>query len=78
MQLQQVLINLMTNSADAMKDMEGRRELTLQSQCGEDGQNFGRRYRCGSTGCMKLPILALPLSLIPTATQGRVKLNERL
>ena len=70
----------MMNSIDAMKDMEGRRELTLQSQCGEDSQDFGRRYRCGSSraGCMKLPILALPLSLIPTATQGRVKLNERL
>jgi C4-dicarboxylate-specific signal transduction histidine kinase len=37
-QLQQVLMNLMMNSIDAMKDIEGRRELTLQSQRGEDGQ----------------------------------------
>jgi signal transduction histidine kinase len=37
-QLQQVLMNLMMNSIDAMKDMAGRRELTIQSQCGEDGQ----------------------------------------
>jgi C4-dicarboxylate-specific signal transduction histidine kinase len=37
-QLQQVLMNLMMNSLDAMKDMEGRRELTIQSQRGEDGQ----------------------------------------
>ncbi|HWZ50722.1 MAG TPA: ATP-binding protein [Granulicella sp.] len=37
-QLQQVLMNLMMNSIDAMKDMDGRRELTLQSQRGEDGQ----------------------------------------
>jgi C4-dicarboxylate-specific signal transduction histidine kinase len=37
-QLQQVLMNLMMNSIDAMKDIEGKRELTLQSQRGEDGQ----------------------------------------
>jgi C4-dicarboxylate-specific signal transduction histidine kinase len=37
-QLQQVLMNLMMNSIDAMKDMEGTRELTLQSQRGQDGQ----------------------------------------
>ena len=37
-QLQQVLMNLMMNSIDAMKDMDGRRELAIQSQCGEDGQ----------------------------------------
>jgi C4-dicarboxylate-specific signal transduction histidine kinase len=37
-QLQQVLINLMMNSIDAMKDVEGTRELTIQSQRSEDGQ----------------------------------------
>jgi PAS domain S-box-containing protein len=37
-QLQQVLMNLMMNGIDAMKDMEGRRELTIQSKYGEDGQ----------------------------------------
>jgi PAS domain S-box-containing protein len=37
-QLQQVLVNLMMNSIDAMKDVDGRRELTIQSQRGEDGQ----------------------------------------
>jgi len=37
-QLQQVLMNLMMNSIDAMRDMDGRRELTIQSQRGEDGQ----------------------------------------
>ena len=31
-QLQQVLMNLMTNSIDAMKDVDGTRELTIQSQ----------------------------------------------
>jgi signal transduction histidine kinase len=36
--LQQVLMNLMMNSMDAMKDVEGRRELIIQSQCGADGQ----------------------------------------
>lgn len=36
-QLQQVLMNLMMNSIDAMKDVNGTRELTLQSQRGEDG-----------------------------------------
>jgi signal transduction histidine kinase len=37
-QLQQVLMNLMMNSIDAMKDVEGTRELTVQSQRGEDSQ----------------------------------------
>ena len=37
-QLQQVLMNLMMNSIDAMKDVDGPRELTIQSQRGEDGQ----------------------------------------
>jgi C4-dicarboxylate-specific signal transduction histidine kinase len=37
-QLQQVLMNLMMNSIDAMKDVEGTRELTIQSQRGENGQ----------------------------------------
>jgi len=37
-QLQQVLMNLMINSIDAMKDVEGARELTIQSQTGETGQ----------------------------------------
>jgi PAS domain S-box-containing protein len=36
-QLQQVLMNLMMNSIDAMKDMDGRREITIHSQL-EDGQ----------------------------------------
>jgi C4-dicarboxylate-specific signal transduction histidine kinase len=36
-QLQQVLMNLMTNSIDAMKDVDGARELTIQSQRDEDG-----------------------------------------
>jgi C4-dicarboxylate-specific signal transduction histidine kinase len=31
-QLQQVLMNLMMNSIDAMKDVDGTRELTIQSQ----------------------------------------------
>lgn len=37
-QLQQVLMNLMMNSIDAMKDVDGTRELTIQSQRSEDGQ----------------------------------------
>jgi signal transduction histidine kinase/streptogramin lyase len=37
-QLQQVLMNLMMNSIDAMKDMDGTRELAIQSQRGENGQ----------------------------------------
>jgi signal transduction histidine kinase/ligand-binding sensor domain-containing protein len=37
-QLQQVLMNLMMNSIDAMKDLDGTRELTIQSQWGENGQ----------------------------------------
>jgi C4-dicarboxylate-specific signal transduction histidine kinase len=37
-QLQQVLMNLMTNSIDAMKEVDGTRELTIQSQRAEDGQ----------------------------------------
>ncbi|WP_263354544.1 sensor histidine kinase [Acidicapsa acidisoli] len=37
-QLQQVLMNLMMNSIDAMKNVNGTHELTVQSQRGEDGQ----------------------------------------
>ena len=38
MQLQQVLMNLMMNSIDAMKNVDGTRELTIQSQRAENGQ----------------------------------------
>ena len=37
-QLQQVLMNLMMNSIDAMRDVDGTRELAIQSQRGENGQ----------------------------------------
>ncbi|WP_263351081.1 PAS domain-containing sensor histidine kinase [Acidicapsa acidisoli] len=37
-QLQQVLMNLMMNSIDAMKEVDGIRELTIQSQRCEQGQ----------------------------------------
>jgi signal transduction histidine kinase len=37
-QLQQVLMNLMLNGIDAMKDVDGTRELTIKSQRAEDEQ----------------------------------------
>jgi signal transduction histidine kinase len=37
-QLHQVLMNLMMNSIDAMKDVNGTRELTIQSRRGERGE----------------------------------------
>jgi C4-dicarboxylate-specific signal transduction histidine kinase len=37
-QLQQVLMNLMANSIDAMKDADGTRELAINSQRGQNGQ----------------------------------------
>jgi PAS domain S-box-containing protein len=37
-QLQQVLMNLMMNSIDAMKDVDGTRELTIQAQRAENTQ----------------------------------------
>jgi len=37
-QLQQVLMNLMINSIDAMKNVEGTRQLTLNSELGDDSQ----------------------------------------
>jgi PAS domain S-box-containing protein len=37
-QLQQVLMNLVTNAIDAMKAVEGTRELIIRSQQAEDGQ----------------------------------------
>jgi len=36
-QLQQVMMNLITNSIAAMKDVNGRRELAIKSQRAEDG-----------------------------------------
>ena len=38
MQLKQVLMNLMMNSIDAMKEVDGTRELTINSQRGEKEQ----------------------------------------
>ena len=37
-QLQQVMMNLISNSIDAMKDEEGTRELAIRSQRAENGQ----------------------------------------
>jgi NO-binding membrane sensor protein with MHYT domain len=37
-QLQQVVMNLITNSIDAMKDVDGARALTIKSQSAEPGQ----------------------------------------
>jgi C4-dicarboxylate-specific signal transduction histidine kinase len=37
-QLQQVVMNLMVNGIDAMKDAEGARELVIKSERGEDAQ----------------------------------------
>jgi len=37
-QLQQVLMNLMINGIDAMKDVDRRRDLTIRSRRVEDGQ----------------------------------------
>jgi len=37
-QLQQVLMNLMMNSIEAMRDVPGTRELTIRSKCDESGQ----------------------------------------
>ncbi len=37
-QLQQVLMNLMMNSIDAMRDVDGTREVTMKSQRDENGQ----------------------------------------
>ncbi len=46
-QLQQVLMNLMMNSIDAMKVVDGTRELIIQSQSrrGRPGVHLGQRYR---------------------------------
>ena len=38
MQLQQVLMNLIMNSIDAMKDVDGTRELVIKSQRAENEQ----------------------------------------
>jgi signal transduction histidine kinase len=38
LQLQQVTMNLILNSIEAMKDVDGRREIIIQSQRAEGGQ----------------------------------------
>jgi C4-dicarboxylate-specific signal transduction histidine kinase len=38
LQLQQVLMNLIVNSVDAMRDIDGTRQLIIRSQQAEDGQ----------------------------------------
>jgi C4-dicarboxylate-specific signal transduction histidine kinase len=47
-QLQQVLMNLMINSIDAMKDVEGTRELALNSELGDDRQLLVSVHDTGS------------------------------
>jgi NO-binding membrane sensor protein with MHYT domain len=37
-QLQQVMMNLILNGIEAMKNVDGRRELAIKSGCGENGQ----------------------------------------
>jgi PAS domain S-box-containing protein len=46
-QLQQVLMNLMINSIDAMKSVEGVRQLTLNSELSDDGQLLVSVYDTG-------------------------------
>jgi len=41
-QLQQVFMNLMINGIDAMKDMDGTRELTIKAQRAENDQPWYR------------------------------------
>ena len=50
MQLQQVLMNLMLNSIDAMKDVDGTRELAIKSERAERRAtpDLGQRYRRGA------------------------------
>jgi len=40
-QLQQVMMNLITNGIDAMKDEDGTRELAIKSQRAEDDSTGG-------------------------------------
>jgi PAS domain S-box-containing protein len=47
-QLQQVLMNLMINSIDAMKDSEGTRQLTLNSELDDDSQLLVSVHDTGS------------------------------
>jgi PAS domain S-box-containing protein len=54
-QLQQVLMNLMMNSIDAMKDVDGTHELTIQSQRGENGQVLISVSDTGTAAACGLP-----------------------
>ena len=47
-QLQQVLMNLMINGIDAMKNVEGTRQLTLNSELSDDGQLLVSVHDTGS------------------------------
>jgi PAS domain S-box-containing protein len=47
-QLQQVLMNLMINSIDAMKNVEGTRQLTLNSELSDDSQLLVSVHDTGS------------------------------
>jgi PAS domain S-box-containing protein len=47
-QLQQVLMNLMINSIDAMKNVEGTRQLNLNSELSDDGQLLVSVHDTGS------------------------------
>jgi len=68
-QLQQVLMNLMMNSIDAMKDVDGTRELTIQSQRGEDGEVMISVSDTG-TGLPQLQADKIFNAFFTTKTQG--------
>ncbi|MFZ0522871.1 MAG: hypothetical protein WAL95_17725 [Candidatus Acidiferrales bacterium] len=56
-QLQQVMMNLMMNSIDAMKDVDGARELLIQSRRTEKRpcSGFGDRHGCGAPQAARKP-----------------------
>jgi C4-dicarboxylate-specific signal transduction histidine kinase len=62
-QLQQVLMNLMINGIDAMKSVDGTRELIIQSRrevaAGrrQPTSGVGQRYRCGASPAAGRPDL---------------------
>ena len=61
-QLQQVMMNLIMNSIDAMKDVDGTRELAIKSQRTENGELIGlcQRFRRGAAAAAGGPRSSMP------------------
>ena len=69
-QLQQVLMNLMANSIDAMKDADGTRELAINSQRGQNAQLMVTISDTGRGACRPSKPIRFSTPSLPRSPMG--------